>query len=177
MASEVNRRSVSAEAFSSFSLFLWEPVDRCLLVCIAFFMAGLQPKGCTKQLASPAIGAAGGRSGPRRPSAPGRASPIASTVRRRLLARRPVTLVALAWRSDSVGQFPTCFSGEFADLLDHDPLCPGVEEAGPPGVQAARLVAALGEHPGRRQVTEDILAVPGEPEPVRPQRLLQPGEA
>src|SRR5262249_47228935 len=57
----------------------------------------------------------------RRPSAPGRASPTTSTVRRRLLARRQVAL-SLAWRSVSVRQFPTCFSGELADLLDHDLL-------------------------------------------------------
>jgi len=35
---------------SSFSPLPSEPVDRCLLICAAFFLAGLQPRGCTKQL-------------------------------------------------------------------------------------------------------------------------------
>jgi hypothetical protein len=50
MASEVNRQSVSVEDFSSVSVFPSEPVDLCFLVCAAFFIAGLQPYGCTKQL-------------------------------------------------------------------------------------------------------------------------------
>jgi hypothetical protein len=36
--------------FSSFSWLSSEPIDHCLGVCAAFFIAGLQPRGCTKQL-------------------------------------------------------------------------------------------------------------------------------
>src|SRR5262249_11690381 len=50
MASGVNRRTVSVEDFSSFLSFSSELVDLCLLVCAAFFIAGLQPHGCSKQL-------------------------------------------------------------------------------------------------------------------------------
>lgn len=42
--------------FSSFSSFQSEPVDRCLLVCAAFFAMGLQPRGCTKPLIRVEVG-------------------------------------------------------------------------------------------------------------------------
>jgi hypothetical protein len=51
MASEVNRRTVSVEEFSSFFSVASEPVDLCLWVCTAFFhCTGFQPQGYTKQL-------------------------------------------------------------------------------------------------------------------------------
>jgi hypothetical protein len=50
MASEVNRQTISVEDFFFFFVVPLEPVDLCLLVCAAFFMSGLQPQGCTKQL-------------------------------------------------------------------------------------------------------------------------------
>src|SRR5262245_33219099 len=50
MASDVNRQSISVEAFFFFLVVSWEAVDLCLWVCVAFFITGLQPQGCTKQL-------------------------------------------------------------------------------------------------------------------------------
>ena len=50
MASEVNRRTVSAEAFFFFFVYPSDSIDHCLLLCAAFFITQLQPCGCTKQL-------------------------------------------------------------------------------------------------------------------------------
>src|SRR5258708_6291820 len=50
MASVVNRRTISLVDFLLLFSCPAEAVDSCLLVCAAFFITGLQPAGCTKQL-------------------------------------------------------------------------------------------------------------------------------
>jgi len=51
MASEVKRAHHGIlKILSSLQQLLREPVDLRHLVCTAFFITGLQPQGCTKQL-------------------------------------------------------------------------------------------------------------------------------
>src|SRR5438105_2017009 len=47
------------------------------------------------------------------------------------------------------------------------------EQADAAGVEAARLVTAFAEHPGARQITEDVIAIASHPEPVRSEGLFQ----
>src|SRR5260370_39156869 len=63
-------------------------------------------------------------------------------------------------------QGPADLLGEFADLAHEHVLGLGVEQADAAGVQAARLVAAFGEHPGGRKVAEHVVTVGGEPKRV-----------
>ena len=67
-------------------------------------------------------------------------------------------------RAALVGQVTAGFPGQFTHLAHQHLLGLGVEEAGAAGIEAARLVAALAEDAGRRQVAEHVVAIGGDPE-------------
>src|ERR1700687_4026436 len=73
----------------------------------------------------------------------------------------------------SLRHFPSRFLRQFPDLLYQDLLRRRIEESRAAGVEAAGFVAAFAESASGGEVTEDVIAVGGEPELIRPERLFQ----